>query len=127
MINQSFSQLSREEKQAKLLATLRCLTDNTLTASELKAITNAVRLERQYFIRVHHTFEAFFSDIMRPAKRRTQFIIGCRSISQRDLETMQSCAAKTGDPITAVVDHTDGKNGIYILIPKQRNKEGTIS
>lgn len=127
MVNQSFSQLSKEEKQGKLHAALRCMTGDTLTKAELEAISCMVRLECQYFIRVHHTSEAFFSDLTHPVQCQTRFIIGSRPVSQQNLKDMLRCAAKTGDPVTAVVDHIDGKNGIYILIPEQQNEKGTTS
>lgn len=127
MVNQSFSQLSREEKQAKLHAALRCMTDDTLTKSELEAISRIVRLERQYFIRVHHTFEAFFSDIMHPAQYQMRFVIGSRPVSQQSFEATLGSAVEAGDAIIAVVDHNSGKSGIYILIPEQEKKEGTTS
>lgn len=123
MVNRSFSRLSKEEKEAKLQAALRCMTDNALTETELCAVSHAVRLSCQYFIRVHRSYKAFFSDLMYHAQRQTQFIIGSCPVSQRNIEIMVRTAAKAGDPITAVVNHTNGKNGIYILIPEQRNKK----
>ena len=127
MVNQAFTQLSGTERQEKLHAALQCMTDNALTDTELTAISHAVRLERQYFIRVHHTSRAFFSDLIHPAQRQTRFIIGSRPFSQRNLEMMLRRAGKTREPITAVVNHINGKNGIYILIPVQQNAKGTTS
>lgn len=125
MVNQVFSQLSQEEKREKLQEALRCMTNDRLTGAELRAICHAVRLERQYFIRVHHTFEGLFTDIMHLVQRKTRFIIGSCIASQRNLESMLERAAQTGEPVTAVVDHTNGKSGIYILIPEQEEKKGT--
>lgn len=127
MVNQSFKQLSKMEKQTKLQAALRCMTGNALTDTELNAVSRVVRLECQYSIRVHHDFDTFFSDLTRPAQCQTRFIIGSRSVSQQNLEAMLRCADKTGAPITAVVDHINGKNSIYILIPEQQNEKGTTS
>lgn len=127
MVNQSFTQLSGIERQEKLQAALQCMTDNALTDTELTAISRAVRLDRQYFIRVHHTFEAFLSDLMHPAQCQTRFFIGSRPVFQQNLKAMLRRAVKTGDPVTAVVDHINGKNGIYILIPEQQNEKGTTS
>ncbi|MGM9600349.1 MAG: hypothetical protein ACI3W5_02025 [Faecousia sp.] len=126
MVNRSFSRLSKEEKEAKLQAALRCMTDNALTETELRAVSHAVPLNRQYFIHVHRSFETFSSDIMYPAQRHIQFVIGSHIAAQCDIGAVLQRSAKTGDPITAVVNHANGKNGIYILIPKRQNKEGTI-
>lgn len=127
MVNQVFSQLSREEKWEKLQEALRCMTNDRLTEAELRAICHAVRLERQYFIRVHHTFEALFKDITHLDQHQTRFIIGCCRASQRNLESLPEHVAKTGEPVTAVVDRAKGKSGIYILIPEQEKTKGTTS
>lgn len=115
MVNQSFTQLSGIERQEKLQAALQCMTDNALTDTELTAISRAVRLDRQYFIRVHHTFEAFLSDLMHPAQCQTRFFIGSRPVFQQNLKAMLRYAVKTGDPAHSSGLSHQGKNGIYIL------------
>lgn len=125
MTNDCFTGLSQEEKLVKLKTTLRSKTSDGLTPEELKAIVGAVRLDRQYFIRVHYDFDDMISDLIRLNQYQTRIIIGSVYASQTTLQHLLYQAAETGDAITAVVDHTNRKNGIYIFLPKKRIKEGT--
>lgn len=109
----------------KLKTTLRSKTSDGLTSEELKAIACAVRPGRQYFIRVHYSFHEMLSDMMQLDQYQTRMIIGSQYASQKSLQQLLYQAAETGDAITAVVDHTNRKNGIYIFLPRERLKEGT--
>ena len=124
MTNDCFTGLSQEEKQVKLRTALRNKTSDGLKPDELRAILSAVRLDRQYFIRVHKNFDDMLSDLMKLDQYKTRFIIGGQYASQQTLQLLLYKAAETGDAITAVVDHTNRKNGIYIFLPKTRIKEG---
>lgn len=125
MINNCFTDLSREEKLVKLKTTLRSKTNDGLKPEELKAIVCAVRPERQYFVRIHYDFDEMISDMIKLDQYQTRFIIGSQYASQKTLQQLLYQAVETGDAITAVVDHTNRRNGIYIFLPKERLKEGT--
>lgn len=125
MINDCFTDLSLEERMVKLKTTLRSKTSDGLTQEELNAIVSAVRLGRQYFIRVHYNFDEMISDMIKLDQYQTRFIIGSQYASQKTLQKLLYQAVETGDAITAVVDHTNRRNGIYIFLPKERLKEGT--
>lgn len=127
MTNDCFTGLSQEEKLVKLRTALRNKTSDSLKPDELKAILCAVRLDRQYFIRVHRNFDDMLSDLMKLDQYKTCFIIGSQFASQQTLQLLLYKAAETGDAITAVVDHTNHKNGIYIFLPETRIKEGKMT
>ena len=127
MTNDCFTGLSKEEKLTKLSCALRKKTSNGLKSDELRAILSAVRLDQQYFIRVHRSFDDMLSDLMKRNQYKTRFIIGSQFATQQTLQLLLYQAAETGDAITAVVDHTNRKSGIYIFMPTRRIKEGTTT
>ena len=126
MVNQTFTNLSVTERQAKLRTALRNKTADALTEPELQAIIENIDLGRQYVICLYSDFYGFFQELPRSGTLAS-FLIGNEKLPHTNLQLLLYATVASQDAVTVVVDMKREKSQLHILIPSSRISKGELS
>ena len=116
MMNTNFTAYSERKKRSKLKTVLKSKTRNYLTGKELETVVEAVKLTRQYAIKLYFDVIDFNKAIKSPKVCGGEFILG--KLQGETLNEIKDVEK----PAVAIVRSRNGfiENQLLIFVPKQR-------
>ena len=116
MMNTNFTAYSESKKRSKLKTVLKSKTRNYLTGKELETVVEAVKLTRQYAIKLYFNVIDFNKAIKSPKVCGGEFILG--KLQGETLNEIKDVEK----PAVAIVRSRNGfiENQLLIFVPKQR-------
>lgn len=115
-MNTNFTAYSERKKRSKLKTVLKSKTRNYLTGKELETVVEAVKLTRQYAIKLYFDVIDFNKAIKSPKVCGGEFILG--KLQGETLNEIKDVEK----PAVAIVRSRNGfiENQLLIFVPKQR-------
>ena len=115
-MNTNFTTYSESKKRSKLKTVLKSKTRNYLTGKELETVVEAVKLTRQYAIKLYFDVIDFNKAIKSPKVCGGEFILG--KLQGGTLNEIKDVEI----PAVAIVRSRNGfiENQLLIFVPKQR-------
>lgn len=120
MMNTDFTSYSERKKRSKLKTVLKSKTRNYLTGKEVEAVVNAVKVSRQYAIKLFFDTTDFNKAIKSPKVCGGEYILG---LSQRGGKALDEiCCGEM--PAVAIVRSRCGmiENQLLIFVPYNRQR-----
>ena len=116
MMNTNFTAYSERKKRSKLKTVLKSKTRNYLTGKELETVVEAVKLTRQYAIKLYFDVIDFNKAIKSPKVCGGEFVLG--KLQGETLNEIKDVEK----PAVAIVRSRNGfiENQLLIFVPKQR-------
>lgn len=126
MTNETFCLLSEEEKHTKFKAAMKGKTGGCLNEEELHRILRSISLHRQYAISVCWDGEEFCRVLTAANRLQGRTILGHAVVGIEEIPGEQFDVSR----VAAVILHdaVDSSNAdcLYIFIPKERRRKGTV-
>ena len=115
-MNTNFTAYSERKKRSKLKTVLKSKTRNYLTGKELETVVEAVKLTRQYAIKLYFDVIDFNKAIKSPKVCGGEFVLG--KLQGETLNEIKDVEK----PAVAIVRSRNGfiENQLLIFVPKQR-------
>ena len=119
-MNTDFTSYSERKKHSKLKTVLKSKTHNYLTGKELETVMEAVKVSKQYAIKLYFDVMDFNKAITSPKVCAGEFILGK---TQREGKPLNE-VIDDETPAVAIVRSRNGviENQLLIFVPKQRQR-----
>ena len=124
MTNTNFGYYPEEKKKAKLRNVLKSKTRDYLTEEELDVVLNAVKVKRQYQVRLHFDAESFKNTLVYPKLGKAEVVLGKAYIGS-NLGSGGLEDEKQPSVVIVRKRNCSPENQIHIFVPKQRTQERT--
>ena len=119
MTNNHFECYPLEKKKAKLKNVLKAKTREYLTEDELNAVIDAVKVKRQYQVKMYFDKESFKNTLIYPKLGKAEVVLGNAVIGDK---IGDGRLVDEKQPTVVIVRRSNcsPENQIHIFVPKQR-------
>ena len=122
MTNNNFVCYPEEKRKAKLKNVLKAKTRDYLTEGELDTVIGAVKVKRQYQVKLYFDEESFKNTLIYPKLGKAEVVLGEAVIGDKN---GVGRLVDEGQPTVVIVRkrNCSPENQIHIFVPKQRTEK----